>query len=244
MAGLQARAAMSEQYRRTGGEIADSQMQHMMKQMEVFKTTLQDFARKHKLAINRNPTFRMQFQQMCGSVGVDPLASSKGMWAELLGLGDFYFGLAVQIVDVCISTRPANGGLIEMSELLRHVQRLQGKDGAPVSENDVTRALGKLRALGSGYAVLTLGAKQVVQSVPCEWSNDHTDLLRLAQGTGYVSVAQAMRDAKWTEERTTRALEKMLSEGMAMIDDQDPSGQRLYWFPGLVTTAGAAAAAA
>ena len=38
---------------------------------------------------------------MCASVGVDPLASGKGFWAEKLGVGDFYYELAVQIVEVC-----------------------------------------------------------------------------------------------------------------------------------------------
>jgi ESCRT-II complex subunit VPS22 len=34
---------------------------------------------------------------MCSAVGVDPLASQKGFWAELLGFGDFYYELGVQI---------------------------------------------------------------------------------------------------------------------------------------------------
>ncbi len=33
------------------------------------------------------------------SPGVDPLASGKGFWAELLGVGDFYFELTVQVRD-------------------------------------------------------------------------------------------------------------------------------------------------
>jgi ESCRT-II complex subunit VPS22 len=32
---------------------------------------------------------------MCAKVGVDPLASNKGFWAELLGIGDFYYELGV-----------------------------------------------------------------------------------------------------------------------------------------------------
>lgn len=40
--------------------------------------------------IRKNPTFRSQFHEMCAKVGVDPLASNKGFWAKLLGIGDFY----------------------------------------------------------------------------------------------------------------------------------------------------------
>lgn len=43
--------------------------------------------------IRKNPTFRSQFHEMCAKVGVDPLASNKGFWAELLGIGDFYYEL-------------------------------------------------------------------------------------------------------------------------------------------------------
>ena len=55
-----------------------------------------------------------RFQPCLLIAGVDPLASSKGFWADMLGVGNFYFELGVQIVDVCLSTRAANGGLIAM----------------------------------------------------------------------------------------------------------------------------------
>ncbi|KAI9186288.1 hypothetical protein LWI28_015834 [Acer negundo] len=44
--------------------------------------------------IRKNPTFISQFPEMCAKVGVDPLASNKGFWAELLGIGDFYYEIA------------------------------------------------------------------------------------------------------------------------------------------------------
>ena len=43
--------------------------------------------------IRKNPEFRAQFHAMCARCGVDPLASNKGFWAELLGIGDFYYEL-------------------------------------------------------------------------------------------------------------------------------------------------------
>ena len=46
----------------------------MSKQMETFKGHLEDFTAKHKDEIRKNPEFRAQFQEMCASVGVDPLA--------------------------------------------------------------------------------------------------------------------------------------------------------------------------
>lgn len=46
----------------------------MSKQLETFKTNLEEFASKHKQEIRKNPQFRVQFQEMCATIGVDPLA--------------------------------------------------------------------------------------------------------------------------------------------------------------------------
>ena len=63
----------------------------MRAQLAEFKASLEKFALKHKAAIKRDPAFRASFHKMCANVGVDPLASNKGFWAEVLGIGDFYY---------------------------------------------------------------------------------------------------------------------------------------------------------
>lgn len=60
---------------------------------------------------------------MCANIGVDPLASSKGFWANLLGVGDLYYELAVQIIEICLATQNVNGGLISLTELLNRIRR-------------------------------------------------------------------------------------------------------------------------
>ena len=73
----------------------------------MFKKHLEKFAAEHKNDIKSKPAFRAQFQQMCARIGVDPLAcelytnrlmsfifsftASKGFWAQMLGVGDFYY---------------------------------------------------------------------------------------------------------------------------------------------------------
>lgn len=46
----------------------------MSKQLETFKSNLEEFASKHKQEIRKNSQFRVQFQEMCATIGVDPLA--------------------------------------------------------------------------------------------------------------------------------------------------------------------------
>ena len=87
---------------------------------------------------------------MCVAIGVDPLASTKGFWAELLGIGDFYYELSVQIVEICMATRARNGGLLLLDELLARLRRKRGRSAQRISEDDVSVAIQKIACLGNG----------------------------------------------------------------------------------------------
>ncbi|KAI3850371.1 hypothetical protein MKX03_000839, partial [Papaver bracteatum] len=115
--GLQKAAAARDQYRLLGENVAKIRTYLMKEKLTTFHSQLEDFARKHKNDIRENPAFRSQFHQMCAKIGVDPLASNKGLCAELLGFGDLYYEIGVQIVDICLDTRSLNGGLINLQEL-------------------------------------------------------------------------------------------------------------------------------
>lgn len=49
-------------------------------QLDTFKSSLEQFATKHKNDIRKNAEFRNYFQQMCARIGVDPLACKKADW--------------------------------------------------------------------------------------------------------------------------------------------------------------------
>ena len=38
------------------------------------------------------------------------LTAGKGFWSEMLGVGDFYYELGVQVIEVCMATNHRNGG--------------------------------------------------------------------------------------------------------------------------------------
>ena len=42
----------------------------------------------------------------------DCISASKGFWAEMLGVGDFYYELGVQVIEVCLATSHRNGGML------------------------------------------------------------------------------------------------------------------------------------
>eukprot|EP01018_Ginkgo_biloba_P010600 Gb_17178 [translate_table: standard] len=231
ISGLQTAAAARDQYRLLGENVAKIRADLMKEQLATFRSQLEDFARKHKNDIKKNPAFRSQFHEMCAKVGVDPLASNKGFWAELLGIGDFYYELGVQIVDICLATRTHNGGLIDLQELRTLLSTRRRSSREAISEDDCLRAISKLKALGSGFEVFSIGKKKLVRSVPTELNKDHNEILELGQARGYVMVEEVERKLSWSSGRAVDALETLLKEGLAMIDDGDPDGKRQFWFP-------------
>jgi ESCRT-II complex subunit VPS22 len=130
----------------------------LRKQFDTFKSGLEAFAETHRRQIDNNPALRTHFTKMCLEIGVDPLrcklcvcvcvcilafnlsfsflfwVASKGFWAETLGIGDFYYELAVQVIDICFTTRDQNGGLIELRVLLERLERARGKQSTKIEE--------------------------------------------------------------------------------------------------------------
>ncbi|XP_005990121.1 vacuolar-sorting protein SNF8 [Latimeria chalumnae] len=234
-AGAIAKKKLAEsRYKERGTVLAEDQLAQMSKQLEMFKSHLEEFASKHKQEIRKNSQFRVQFQDMCATIGVDPLASGKGFWAEMLGVGDFYYELGVQIIEVCLALKHRNGGLITLEELHQRVLKGRGKFAQDVSQDDLIRAIKKLKALGSGFSMIPVGGTYLVQSVPAELNMDHTVVLQLAEKKGYVTVSEIKMSLKWETERANHVLEHLLKEGLAWIDRQSPKEPQ-YWLPALFT---------
>jgi hypothetical protein len=106
----------------------------------------------------------------------DFLLAVKGFWA-VLGLNDFYYELAVQIVEVCMQTRDVNGGFIEVDALLDAVKRKRGNLSPQISAKDVEYAVSTLKALGEGFVIKRLGDQTIVQSASVELNQDHLQVL-------------------------------------------------------------------
>ena len=212
-------------------QISDNQIENLNSQLSQFRIALKDFATTHRESIKSDPSFRYAFQQMCYSIGVDPLAGPRngGWWAELFGLGDWQYELGVQIVDICVSTRAKNGGLIEVSELVRLVSKLRGGDG--ITEDDVVQSIKTLQPLGAGYHIVEIGGSKMVRSVVKELDEDQTVILAIARGEGGRIVEDMLVIRKgWTRDRARAALENMLlGDGLCWLDSQDEQAGRSYW---------------
>ena len=123
------------------------------------------------------------------------------------------------------------------------LQRRRGAAAEPVSEDDITRAIGKLKTLGSGFCLVKIGNRHLVQSVPGELNQDKNAALNLAQSKGYTSREALMQDLNWTETRASETLSALLKEGLAMVDNGTPDGKPWTWFPCLQSSSQPVAAA-
>ncbi|KAK1835133.1 ell complex subunit [Podospora conica] len=245
LASLTRHRLTAAQFSSHGSALRSTNAQALETQLAVFRSLLQQFAQTHAKDIRSNPSFRAQFARMCAAIGVDPLlASSSGkdggggsIWSQLLGgtVNDFYFELAVRVVEVCGRTRGENGGLIEVRKVregLVAAAARKGGVGGEVTEDDILRAVATLKPLGSAYSVIRVGSKPYIRSVPKELNTDQSAVLEAVQVLGYVSVSMLMVNLRWARARAQTAVEDLLGEGMLWVDRQSEEAE--FWSPGFM----------
>jgi ESCRT-II complex subunit VPS22 len=119
---------------------------------------------------------------------------------------------------------------MSLRELHAAVSRRRGSAAAPVSEDDLLRAIAQLRVLGGGWDLLTVGGptQRFVRSVPTELNGDQTALLgRAASSGGVLTAAGAAREAGWAPRRVSDALEALLKVRRACACSASCAGERL-----------------
>ncbi|TGZ84293.1 ESCRT-2 complex [Ascodesmis nigricans] len=231
----------SQIYASHGERIQKAHLEELATQLNVFQAVLQEFARRHAKDIRSNPTFRAEFAQMCSAIGVDPLTSSsskKGsFWAEMLGtsMNDFYFELAVRVVELCRATREGNGGLIAVAEVRDRIMKKDERTGGSsnISEDDILRAVESLKPLGSGFSVIAIGRRQMIRSVPKELNTDQSTVLEVIQVLGFVTPSMLRANLTWDRARVQTALEDLLSDSLVWVDDQADENE--YWSPTFIS---------
>lgn len=193
-------------------------------------------------------------QRMCSSLSIDPLSgpikpassmSAGSFWSSLLNLSDWTYELSIQIIDVSLSTRSLNGGLIPLPDLIRRISRLRGiaEEGA-ITEDDIKRAVETMAPLGSGLEIISLGGglggsdRKALRAGAGLVGSDVTALVGLAMSTGgRLVVEEVVRSLGWHVGRVQAVLQEEMVErdGVAWVDEQaETEGGREYWVTGVV----------
>ncbi|KAI2803775.1 hypothetical protein RDWZM_001881 [Blomia tropicalis] len=224
-------------YKEKSAEIAKEQLTKLSQQMEVFREKLQEFAIKHKKDIRKDPNFRRAFQTMCANVGVDPLHSSSNFWTKMLGVGDIYYELAVQVIEICIALNHQTGGVMPIDELYSRLirsRKASSKSEADIAIDDIVRAIEKISALGSGIQVIKCKDTYLVYSLSREVDLDQNEVIKLAQEyDGRITAIQLIDKLKWSINKSEKVLNNLTMEGIVWVDVPKPEADKIYWFPGL-----------
>ncbi|KAI1618187.1 EAP30/Vps36 family-domain-containing protein [Exophiala viscosa] len=233
------RQTTAKSYAAHGSNLKSANAASLQTQLEVFQSLLHNFALEHAETIKSNPTFRAEFARMCNAIGVDPLAGSniKGkktdsLWAKVLGhdVNDFYFSVAVRVVELCQSTRAENGGLLGLKECCESVAKGNAIGGGlQVSENDIEQAVKSLEPLGSGFQILTIANKRFIRSVPKEFNNDQSTVLEVLQLLGSVTVSLLQLNLGWERARAETVIQDLLADSLVWVDYQCSEPE--YWSP-------------
>jgi ESCRT-II complex subunit VPS22 len=228
-----------QSYASHGSQLKSSNAASLQTQLSVFQSLLHTFALEHAADIKSNPIFRTEFARMCNAIGVDPLAASnvkgkkgESIWARVLGndVNDFYFEVAVRIVELCRTTRGENGGLLGVTECCQTVAK--GKaigGGLQITEDDILRAVKALEPLGSGFNVINIGSKQFVRSIPKELNTDQSKVLEVLQILGFITISMLQINLQWEKARATTVVEDLLADSLVWVDAQ--AAEREYWSP-------------
>ena len=151
-------------------------------------------------------------------------------------MGDFYFELSIQIVEICLALAESTGGMMEVSELKERLQKTRRqKKQQEITTEDVLLATKKLKIFGNSFQVHSLGKnRHIIQSIPGELSLQETKALSIAanQEKGAISKSLLMKELGWNEMRTQQAIDKLISEGLVWIDSQAEE-EPFYFFPSL-----------
>src|SRR5699024_3687590 len=126
------------------------------------------------------------------NVGVDPLHSSTNFWTKMLGVGDIYYELAVQVVEICMALNHRTGGVMDINELYQRLLRSRkasSKSEADISVDDIERAIEKIAILGNGIQLIKCKNTSLVHSLSSEVNMDQNEVIKLApELNGHVSA--------------------------------------------------------
>jgi len=208
---------------------------HARSVVDQLKRDLQSFSESHKEEISTDPAFRAKFLQMCALLEIDPITSNQTFLGRALGLGDYYYKLALKVQECCVAGRGRDGGVIK----LKDVTALLAKKNLEATPSDISIALSKLSVLGASYRVVSVENEDYIFSVPGVLDEDVPKVVSLAQkttppGAGCVTLAMLCRTLGWDEARGKRVIGKMIRDGMCWVDKKGgEGGEEAYWLWGV-----------
>lgn len=93
-----------------------------------------------------------------------------------------------------------------------------------------------LEPLGKGFAVVKLGAKQMIRSVPKEFNTDQSIVLEAIQVLGHVTVSMLQLNLRWARARAMAVIDDLVADSLVWIDTQAEETE--VWSPTFIQEPG------
>ncbi|ODV97000.1 hypothetical protein PACTADRAFT_1583 [Pachysolen tannophilus NRRL Y-2460] len=232
---------IEKQFQNLGNSLLEKQSTELATQLQVFQNALINYSKEHHKEIVENPKFRSEFSKICSSFGVNPLVGNSSNNEELSNIvvknDEFYFELAIKIIETCNETKNINGGIIKMKELKKLLNLSYNMNSLmplnfKISESDIIKSIGCLKTLGDELKIIQIGSKNYIKVIPQALNKDENLILETCNFIGgYVSVALLRDNFQWEYIRCKSILDDMVSNGLLWIDEQGEDGEILYWEP-------------
>lgn len=197
-----------KQYEEVGNELIEQQSDEIASQLSTFQEALKTFAREHATEIKQNSQFRNTFVKLALKIGLDPFVSGsdESAWAAV-GMNEFYYQVAVRVIEVCYATQMENGGLLSVSQVCRFLNEENEAFGHEwLRETDVVRAVDSLAPLGPGFVLEKIAGKQYIRSLPLELNTDQNVVLEAVEILGYVTISILRDNYAWERSRCIQVL--------------------------------------
>lgn len=219
-------------------ERLDRELDSLLKRadrIERIRERLWDAFEKQGTTLLTIPAYRSALVELLSELGYEPEAwiskakNKKGMVRGLLKRDDRIDGIRRDILRLAEESKQA-GGIMLFSELLVRLDDI----GWATSSEDIESIIKNMSKEGliEGLSTLESGAV-LVNFIPVSLTDDPQQLMSLAaDGSGNLTIEEAVVELGWTEERVKNALELLVAEGVAKVQ-KSYSKSTQYWFPGL-----------
>ena len=196
--------------------------------IEALKNALETIAKEYeKEKKNKKSNFDDSiFLDLCFQLGVDPTVVQLPAFANIFGNKDktYYNNVVVQIIDVCVKTRPINQGIIDMNDLLDRVN--SQRFGNDIDMKTLKFALEKVKDIAPYFLVKNVNGQELLNSIPSVLQDNEWNILQIAQSNGgIISENQYSSFGDDQKEYFTELMKK----GYIWVDRLD--NQIQYYFP-------------
>ena len=186
-------------------DLNEGDLEFVKRSLSSLESELTKFATEHADSIKTDPAFRSKFLKMCALLNIDPISSKQTLLGSALGIGDYYYEVAVKAAEVCMATRTKNGGVCSVEEVKR-LLRKKGSSMTKVSTDDILLSISKLGVLGGGE-VLRLGQRGRRQNF-VELSSARPLCTNSLYSSFFLHSSQGSGSLPWKKSRTWSACQR------------------------------------